>query len=207
MWIQNLPAGGDYATAWAEHKHGETRTHAATIANNFPDRTATDTAVTEVERFLGLDPDPWRRAHREWWHDYYPRSFITLPDKGLESLYWQKIYRFGCTSRAGRCKVDTPDIWFQGRSWPYFTNDWNIQSGHWPVYTANRLEQGQALVDRLHQQRNELIKAVRPDEWQEDSAYLPLAVAWDMRGQRDGDMRYYHVVGNLPWALRDAWWQ
>ena len=75
-----------------------------------------------------------------------------------------------------------PVIWFQGGPWAYITTDWNIQSAHWPVYAANRLDQGLELVNRLHDGRDELIKAVRPVEWQEDSAYLPLAVAPDMRG-------------------------
>ena len=26
------------------------------------------------------------QTHRDWWHAYYPRSFVTLPDKSLESL-------------------------------------------------------------------------------------------------------------------------
>ena len=207
VWIQDLLAGGGYATAWGEGADGETRTHVASIANSFPDRNAAFIAVADVRRVLALDRDALVRTHRAWWHKYYPRSFVTLPDKDLESLYWQTIYRFGCTSRAGRCMVDTPGIWFQGQSWPYFTTDWNIQSAHWPVYTANRLEQGEALVSRLHEQREELVRAVRPVEWQEDSAYLPLAVAWDLRGFRGADMRYHDLVGNLPWAMHNAWWQ
>jgi len=107
----------------------------------------------------------------------------------------------------GCCGVDTPGIRFQGGPWPYFTTDWNIERALWPVYTANRLEQGQALVDRLYDRRDELIKAVRPVEWQKDSAYLPLAVAWDMRGSREGDMRYYDLVGDLAWALNNCWSQ
>lgn len=132
---------------------------------------------------------------------------MTIPDKGLESLYWQTIYRYGCTTRAGRCFVDTPGIWFQGKSWPYFTTDWNIQSAHWALYAANRLELSQPIVDRLYEKREELIKAVRPVEWQADSAFLPIAVAWDMRGSREGDMRYYHMVGTLPWTMHNMWWQ
>jgi alpha-L-fucosidase 2 len=207
VWIQDFLVGGQYATAWKEQASGDTRTLVVSIANSHPEATAAETAAVEVEWFLEKDRKDWIETHRSWWHDYYPRSFVTIPDQGLESLYWQTIYRFGCTTRTGRCWVDTPGIWFQGRAWPYSTADWNIQSAHWPVYAANRLEQGQVLVDRLHQQRRELIKAVRPVEWQEDSAYLPLAVTWDMRGNREGDMRYYHLVGNLPWAMHNAWWQ
>jgi hypothetical protein len=207
VWIQDLLAGGQYATAWSEQTHGDTRTHLASIANSYPESTAAQTAVSDVKRFLGLDRSGWVQAHRDWWHAYYPRSFVTVPDKSLEAIYWQTIYRFGCTSRAGRVFVDTPGIWFQGKSWPYFTTDWNIQSAHWPVYAANRLEQGQSLVDRLHDRREELIRAVRPVEWQEDSAYLPIEVAWDMIGNREQDMRYYQLVGDLPWALNNCWSQ
>ena len=207
VWIQDLLAGGQYATAWCEQIRGNARTHIVSIANSHPESTAARTAVSDVKRILALDRSGWEQVHRDWWQAYYSRSFVAIPDRGLESLYWQTIYRFGCTTRAGRCFVDTPGIWFQGKSWPYFTTDWNIQSAHWPVYAANRLEQGQALVDRLHDRREELIKAVRPVEWQKDSAYLPIAVAWDMIGNREGDMRYYHLVGNLPWALNNCWSQ
>ena len=207
VWIQDLLAGGQYATAWSEQVRGDTRTHIVSIANSYPESTAARTAVSDVKRFAALDRSGWVQAHRDWWHAYYPRSFVTIPDKSLEALYWQTIYRFGCTSRTGRCFVDTPGIWFQGKSWPYFTTDWNIQSAHWPVYAANRLEQGQALVDRLHDRREELIRAVRPVEWQKDSAYLPIEVAWDMIGNREQDMRYYQLVGDLPWVLNNCWSQ
>jgi len=207
VWTQDLLAGGQYATAWSEETRGDARTHVVSIANSFPEATAAETALADVGRFLKLDRTAWREAHRAWWHAYYPRSYIELPDKGLASLYWQTIYRFGCTSRTGRSLVDTSGIWFQGGPWAYITTDWNIQSAHWPVYAANRLEQGQELVNRLHDGRDALVKAVRPTDWQEDSAYLALAVAPDMRGTRDGDMRYYDLVGNLPWTLHNAWMQ
>jgi len=207
VWIQDLLSGGQYATAWSEKVHKETRTHIISIANSYPESTAAETAVSDVERFLKLNRISWMKTHRNWWHTYYPRSFVTIPDKALETLYWQTIYRFGCTSRGGRCFVDTSGMWFQGGPWPYFTTDWNIQCAHWPVYAANRLEQGQELVNRLHEQREELIKAVCPVAWQEDSAYLPIAVAWDMIGNRKGDMRYYDLVGNLPWTMHNMWCQ
>jgi len=207
VWVQDFLVGGQYATAWGERVEKTTRTHIISIAHSYPESTAAETAVSDVKRFLKLDSTSWTRAHRNWWHDYYRRSFVAIPDKGIESLYWQTVYRLGCTSRAGRCFVDTSGLWFQGGPWAYITTDWNIQSAHWPVYAANRLEQGQELVDRLHAGRDELIKAVRPVEWQEDSAYLPIAVAPDMRGTRDGDKRYYDLVGTLAWTMSNMWFQ
>jgi hypothetical protein len=206
LWIQNLLAGGQYATAWGERTEGDTRIHIATIANSHLGSDAAKTARGDITRFSKADLTEWSKLHRNWWHNYYPRSFISLPDKSLEALYWHTIYRFGCTSRTGRGMVDTAGLWFQGKSWPYFTTDWNIQAAHWPVYTANRLEQGRELVDRLHRHQQTLIDNVRPVEWQEDSAFLALAVASDLRGSRDEDRRYYHLLGNLPWTLHNAWW-
>ena len=218
VWIQDLLAGGQYATAWTEHGCGRssaggvmadgTRTHIATIANSYPAVSAAETAVAEMVRIRpaqGLDA--WVATHRAWWHKYYAQSFVALPDKSLEGLYWQTIYRLGCTSRAGRFYIDTCGLWAQGGSWPYSTHDWNTQAAHWGVYAANRLEQGAEIVHRLHQYRENLIAAVYPEAWRTDSAYLPLATAGDLIGSRISDMRYYDCVGCLPWLLHNAWWQ
>lgn len=207
VWSQDLLAGGQYAVAWAERQMPDGRMHVATISKTHPESLAGGVAEADVRRFLTLDLESWLRTHRDWWHSYYANSFISIPDKELESLYWHTIYRLGCTSRAGRGMVDTAGIWFQGQSWPYFTADWNMQSAHWPVYTANRLDQGRELVDRLHRHQRTLIENVRPVEWQSDSAYLALAVAGDLRGSRDEDMRYHELVGNLPWLLHNVWSQ
>jgi len=207
VWIQDLLAGGQYATAWSERHQDEVRTHIVSIAKSYPEWSAADTAVEDVARFLKCDKVIWTEAHRNWWHTYYPLSFVAIPDPGLESLYWQTIYRFGCTSRSGRCYVDTSGLWFQGGPWAYTTTNWNIQCAHWPVYAANRLDQGQELLDRFHDGREELIKAVHPVVWQKDSAYLPHEVAGDLIGNRRQDMRYYEEVGNLPWTLNNFWSQ
>jgi len=207
VWVQNLLAGGQYATAWSERTQKDTRTHIVTIANSYPDASAANTAVADVKRFLELDAAKWAKAHRSWWHVYYRRSYVSIPDKSIESLYWQTIYRYGCTSRTGRYYVDCPGIWFQGGPWAYTTTNWNIQCAHWSVYAANRLEQGEELLNRLYDNRDELVKAVRPVEWQKDSSMLAHEVAGDMAGNREQDMRYYHEVGNLPWTLNNLWSQ
>jgi len=207
VWVQDLKFGGQYATAWSAQHDGATRTHIATIAKSYPQADAADRAAADVQPFIAQDHDDWLASHRAWWHGYFQQSYVSLPDAGIESLYWQTVYRLGCTSRAGRFYVDTSGLWFQGGPWAYTTHDWNTQAAHWGVYSSNRLEQGREIVDRLHHHRDALIQAVHPHEWREDCAYLTLATVGDMIGERDGDMRYYHLVGNLSWVLHNAWWQ
>ncbi|BDS06978.1 hypothetical protein NT6N_20180 [Oceaniferula spumae] len=207
VWVQNFSAGGQYATAWAERKVGDTRIHLASIMHTYPKETAANDAVAEVSKAMKVNLSDWREKHYQWWHAYYPQSFVSIPDAKLEALYWQTIYRFGCISRAGRGYVDTPGLWFRGGSWCYTTTDWNIQSAHWPVYTANRLDQGQELLDRFHKYKANLIAAVRPKKWQKDSAYLAIEVPGDLISNREQDMRYYDLVGNLPWTMSNFWFQ
>lgn len=210
VWIQNLLVGGQYATAWAEKESQGTRTHICTIANSYPAATAADTAVADIARFQKTDAAAWTAAHRDWWHRYYQQSFVSIPDPKLEALYWQTIYRLGATTRAGRALIDTPGMWFQGGSWPYVTTDWNIESAHWSAYTANRLEQGAALLECFTKNRENLIKAVRPVEWQSDSAFLPVTVSGDLQGNRDDLKASHHFdmcLGTLTWTLSNFWKQ
>ncbi len=205
VWRQDLLAGGQYATAWSERGGAEGKILRVSIANGYPERTAAGEAVACLWAAAAEGQEHWIAQHRESWHAYYAQGGVTLPDKGLEALYWQNLYRLGCCSRPGRAFVDCPGLWFQGGNWPYTTTDWNLQAAHWPVYAANRLAQGQELLDRLRERQEELIRAVHPPEWQDDCAYLPIEVAGDLRGNRRQDMRYYQFVGALPWILHNLW--
>ena len=70
VWIQDLLAGGQYATAWVEHAAAGTRTHIVSIANSYPAADAGITAADDVKRFAALDRAGWIEQHRAWWHDY-----------------------------------------------------------------------------------------------------------------------------------------
>lgn len=208
VWTQDLLHGGQYATAWTDtDRGGGHRIHVASIANSYPEKTAHSEAVKTVAAWAERDLTAPEATHREWWHRYYKQSFVSLPETRLETLYWNTIFRYGCTARTGRAFINTPGIWFQGGGWPYFTADFNIQTALWSIYAANRLEIGGELMEALHRGREVLAKNVVPAEWQSDCAYLNLATQPDMIGPRDQDMRYWNLVGCLPWALHNCWWQ
>ena len=208
IWIQDMNAGGQYATAWkstiTKEKH---HLHITSIANTYPDRKADVRALSEIESFNNANLEDIYKKHQKWWHSYYPQSFISLPDPRLEALYWNTIYRYGATARFGRNIVQCSGLWFQGSLWPYITTDYNIQAAHWALYAANRLEQSAELVELLHRNTDNLIKSVSPESWQTDSAYLGISVADDFYMPRDSDKRWANVVGNLPFAMHNAWWQ
>ena len=207
--VQDLTAGGDFATAWSESESGTATTrHLVAIQNSYPGNTSAGDAIGLIHKAqakLNAGTEKWREQHREWWNSYYPESFVSFPDTIGQTFYWNNIYRMACCTRPGAGYIDTAGMWNSGGPWPYSTHDFNTQTAHFPVYTANRLHLGQALAESLHQHSDTLIDNVVPAEWQEDSALLPLATAFDLKGKRDGDGRYREMVGCLPWLLNNIW--
>ena len=208
--VQDLTSGGDYATAWKEKSAKNSSALLVTIQNSYPGKTSAGDAVNvinQTQNKIEAGQKKWTEDHRTWWHDYYPESFVTFPDPIGLTFYWNNVYRMACCTRPGAQYIDTPGLWNSGGPWPYSTHDFNTQTAHFPVYTANRLHLGEALVESLHRNRENLTGNVVPAEWQNDSALLPLATAFDLKGKRDGDGRYREMVGCLPWLLNNCWLQ
>ena len=199
--IQDLEYEGQYCVAWAE-KNG---TLFCAIENTYPDSEASKLAYEGVLRVSSRPMLEWRNGHRDWWHSYYPISFVSLPDTRLERFYWHQIYKLACATRADRPMMDTSGPWIQSTPWPYITWDLNVQLCYWPVCASGRFELGMSLINTLYDNRQALIENVRPVEWQDDSALLPICTAQDLREPRNGDMRYFDAVGDLTWALHNCW--
>ncbi len=206
--LQELEAGGDYTTAWSQQRENHEARLLVTIQHTYPAKTSTQDAVTIISharKWVESSLRKWRHAHEKWWRNYYPESYVSFPDPAGQSFYWNNVYRLACCTRPDAQYIDTPGMWNSGGPWPYSTHDFNTQTAHFPVYTANRLHLGEALVNALKRNKQHLIDNVVPVEWQEDSALLPLATAFDMKGKRDGDARYREMVGCLPWLLNNVW--
>jgi alpha-L-fucosidase 2 len=207
--VQELSAGGNYATAWQEDSRTKDRnTLLISIQNSYPEKTSAGDAVriiSNTREKIRAGLGQWKDGHHSWWNNYYPESFVTFPDTIGQTFYWNNVYRLACCTRPDAQYIDTPGMWNSGGPWPYSTHDFNTQTVHFPVYTANRLHLGEALIESLHRNRNNLIENVVPKEWQSDSALLPLATAYDLRGKRDEDGRYSEMVGCLPWLLNNCW--
>ncbi len=207
--VQDLSSGGNYATAWKENRTAKNKiTLLVTIQNSYPEKTSASDAVmvlNHAKEKVEAGLQQWISEHHSWWNSYYPESYVSIPDSLGQAFYWNNVYRMACCTRPDAQYIDTPGMWNSGGPWPYSTHDFNTQTVHFPVYTANRLHLGEALVESLYRNRNTLIKNVVPEEWQDDSALIPLATAYDLKGKRDGDRRYSEMVGCLPWLLNNCW--
>ncbi len=164
-------------------------------------RRTTDQAVA-----LGLEKIT--TAHREWWHAYYPQSFLSIPEARLEAFYWIQIYKLGAAMRENGPILDLMGPWFAPTPWSKVWWNLNVQLTYSPLFTANRLAPAESLFRALDQHRQQLGDNV-PKPWRGQAAAIGTASGYDLvapvdvaRGIQSGKGT---EMGNLPWVLFLYW--
>lgn len=202
--IQPRHAGGEFATAWQEVATTNGRRVVLSIADSFPGGTARREAAEAVRKVAAADVEALRADHRAWWHGLYPRSFVSVPDPGLESFYWIQIYKLASASRPGGVPVDLLGPWFRDTSWPRIWWNLNIQTLYLPVYAANQLELGESLVRFLDTRRTNFVRNAREIYGFDDGATVPHTTCYEgLRGDGTCAPDKFINPGDFTWALHN----
>ena len=202
---QPLLAGGGTATAWKELKKDGRRMLAVSNAHTFPDTTAVERAANAVSSLSADDLSALWNEHRRWWHEYYPQSFVSLPDKKLENFYWIQMYKMASATRLGGGLIDNCGPWLILTDWPNAWWNLNVQLAYWAAYPSNRLDLGLPLAEALRLNQDNLARNV-PEPYRKDASALPVATGFDLRGagvHAPGTGKAQ--VGCLPWACHNVW--
>ncbi|KEQ25900.1 glycosyl hydrolase family 95 catalytic domain-containing protein [Paenibacillus tyrfis] len=197
--IQRFAPDEGCVAAWKEMRasEGRRRIWYVSIANGH-DEKAKEQAAASVRNASESDFGTWVGAHRRWWHRYYRQSFVSLPDRRLESFYWIQMYKLASATRADRPLIDNQGPWLAPSPWPGIWFNMNVQMSYSPVYTANRLEIGESLVRTLDANKEHLIGNV-PEPFRHDSAGLGRSSSYDLKSEVDDE------VGNLAWICHNVW--
>ncbi|WP_323451780.1 glycosyl hydrolase family 95 catalytic domain-containing protein [Streptomyces yaizuensis] len=202
---QELYAGGLTATAHRERRRGRERSFLLSVAHSHPGTDAAARAAATVRRAAALPPAALRRTHRDGWHRFYRKSFLSVPDQLLQSFYWIQLYKLGSAARAHAPVMATTGPWLEPTPWPSVWWNLNAQLEYWPVYGSNHLELD-ALPRTLAENTGILVGALRAP-YRHDSAGLRRST--DARCDDAGWVGVPGVgdpeVGNLPWALHNVW--
>lgn len=84
------------------------------------------------------------KGHKQWWEDYWNKSYVSIPDSVIEQHYYLSLYGMGACSR----DPDFPPSIFG--SWitmerPFWNGDYHLNYNHmapyYALYSANRIEQ------------------------------------------------------------------
>jgi alpha-L-fucosidase 2 len=169
-------------------------------------------ARDRMDEALKLGKETLYEQHRAWWHEYWEKSALTIPDPRLENLYYAEMYKLACNT-IGQVPVTTQGVWNnQGvrnsssegpqKIQPHHL-DLNIQESYWPVYTSNHLELGNSLYEVFFEMLPRLQGFCR-DFYGWDGAMA------DCRLTPKGahvpcDYPWHFWTGNGPWVAHHFW--
>lgn len=205
---QPLLAGGGTATAWKEIRKDNKSVLIISNAYSFPETNAVRKVETALANLQENDLPALLKAHREWWHSYYPQSFVSLPDKKKENFYWAQMYKLASATRIGGGLLDNSGPWQVLTPWPNAWWNLNVQLSYWSVYASNRLELGMPLVNAIGSNLKNLISNL-PEAYRKDAAALPVATDFSLAGEMVNvpGTEKKAQVGNLPWICHNIWLQ
>ena len=86
--VHNLHAGGQTAVAWKQVRSEGKLLLWISVKHSFPDQSARDKAVAAVVAATRADLNQWVESHRDWWHQFYPQSYLATGDGFWDSFYW-----------------------------------------------------------------------------------------------------------------------
>lgn len=213
LCVQPLAAGSDYATAWKESpdESGQ-RTIWLSVANRRNTTGSAEDAAANVGKAIKRGVAELEKSHREWWHRFYPASFVTLPDARLESFYWIQLYKLASATRGDRPVVDLMGPWYKNTVWSAYWQNLNTQLAYYTVLPANHPEIGEPLCHLLYERQQDLINNV-PPEYRSDSAALGNPTGFgNLIAPAPGPVREklgkgsYHFIA-LPWLMQQYWLQ
>jgi alpha-L-fucosidase 2 len=207
---QLMIAGGDYTTAWKENIKGNDKTVFICIGYS-QNKSSVDDAVKTVNATANKNFQQLILAHRRWWHNYYAKSFISIPDARMESFYWIQQYKLASATREGEPAVDLMGPWFRYTPWPAYWFNLNLELTYSPLFTANRLSLATTLIKMIDDAKENLIKNA-PLQYQYNAAAVGRAGAIDMIvpvkvfSQLDTSATPSQLeLGNLTWCLYYYW--
>jgi hypothetical protein len=206
---QKRVAGGSYTTAWQLSEDGSThRRLTLAVADAFPAAGSKQKAVETVKRVANIPAATLGKSHRDWWHNYYPASFVSIPDSQMEGFYWNQIYKLASATRRERMVIDLLGPWYRETGWPRIWWNLNIQLAYSPVYTANRLELGESFTRFIDAKRDNFVKNAK-DIWGfDDCATVSHTTDYEgLRGDGTCAPDSYINPGDFTWALHLYWQQ
>jgi len=183
------------------------RTFYISIGRGNTDREALAEARAATSEAARLGVARLTAAHRQWWHAYYPASFLTFPDARLEAYYWIQIYKLGAAMRSDGPILDLNGPWFNATPWPAIWWNLNIQLTYSPLFRANRLDLAESLFGNLDRNRQALIDNV-PERLRGAAAAIGRSSGPDLVRSVDlatAQSDAAHEMGDLPWTMYYYW--
>ncbi len=115
------------------------------MASRFKHDKPLDYVINSVAKFDLKGIRKLHQKHKQWWAQYWERSWVDIGDPLLEKSYYQSLYSMAAASRDPKFPPGIFGTWVttDSPSWAgdYHTN-YNHMAPFYALYSANRIEQG-----------------------------------------------------------------
>jgi alpha-L-fucosidase 2 len=153
--LQRQTDGREYAVAWGvlprEEQQGGTL-FISIQGSDQPDR-AIDRAVEEIQTGMSVGMKRLEEEHRDWWRQFWAKSWLTIPDSRLENLYYAELYKSGCQIRQGKPFISGQGVWCPDDTPPPWAAQYgfnlNEQMDTWHLLPSNHVDSAYAFVELL----------------------------------------------------------
>ena len=195
-----LKARGETTTGWVvQGEPSAKQVLLASVHHTFPDSNSKQTVTANLKKAeTMLSTQSFFTSHQQWWHDYYPLSFLTIDDPEKEAFYWIQMYKFASATRSNGPVMDLMGPWYHKTFWPMVWGDLNVELQYWTHLTANRLDVGSSLNNWFDKHEAQLFKNV-PERWK-DSAGLATLFPQDLVAGQGAS-----VPDMLCWIMHNYW--
>jgi alpha-L-fucosidase 2 len=123
-------------------KPGEVAVVVSAVLSKLDDPDLLAAAKKRVLSLAAHDIPLLSAKHRQWWKDFWARSFIDIPDKEIERRWYAALYVLGSCSRPGKI---APGLW---GCWVTLYAQWhgdyhlnyNFQAPYYLAYSSNHAD-------------------------------------------------------------------
>ena len=116
------------------------------FSSNFKSEDCVKAATDKAASFGKRELASARKAHEDWWKDYWNKSYVSIPDLDIERQYYMSLYGMASCSRDPDFPPGLFGTWItkEPPSWmgDYHLN-YNYQAPFYGLYSSNRLEQAE----------------------------------------------------------------
>ncbi|MBU2877945.1 MULTISPECIES: glycosyl hydrolase family 95 catalytic domain-containing protein [Aliiglaciecola] len=171
----------------------------ASIHHSFPEKNSLQTVKENLQKARKtVQNEQFISSHQQWWHNYYPQSYLSISEPEKQAFYWIQMYKLASANRGNGPLLDLMGPWYHKTFWPMVWGDLNVQLIYWTHLTANRMSLGDSLINNINKYATNLTKNV-PVDWK-DSAAVGALFPQDMVSDNARK-----VPDMLAWLLHDYW--
>ena len=183
--------GGDKNSLVFDLQPGQTARILTLTLSDRDDPNYAEAAKTRIEALGEKELSQLEAGNREWWAQFWSKSFIEIPDQLLEQYWYGSLYVVACCSREGKVAPGLIGNWkTSGRGRNAIALNYNFEAPYFITYASNHAELTPPYYQTIYEILPKGREMARANGWK--GVHLPvqigpwgiLAEEWRDFGQR-----------------------